>query len=600
MVSKVKQTTRGEMMTKQSISGELGAFGGGMGLRVLYVQCALPVHDVRRITLAEELPGSEEWPVRDLFQRDVDYDRVGKGIVPWLADPTKVKFFAPITLAILPFDATTERLELEIPAIDSKPGLISAGKMFELSGDALPANFSGRATLTWDSQRCHLVALDGQHRVAALRAVADRGGAAAAAIAGWSIPAVIMCVVRETPLQAGRKVSFLDVARSVFVYINTQARTPSRARQILLNDESPSAIIAQEFVQYSHEADVEDLGRFPICAIGWRDGTDGRLGDRHKLLQLTEVHDLIEELLLGKGGTKERAAAVGAIAAGDPGGRRLEELLIKVVLNTDEAQELRALIKVNLLPAINTLFIGLAPFRDHAARVRVIERRLIESSKAGIEALQAINIGGAGNWRTRTDVARHVTTAVTDMATSAERLPDIFRQDIGMRGVFSGFSQALGHLQAVGGSRLSIGVHVDRYITALNDQMSEGWLTGTHERQVRHLRHVTRSDTGTVKNYRLDDIPNALGALCAAIASARITDHQSQILRAFLRDLLRKKLFETVRGGYVGELKRQLKDRNPDLSAGDLKDQAQQGSRVLAGRHVDRIVEDLGFEVRNV
>jgi hypothetical protein len=47
-------------------------------------------------------------------------------------------------------------------------------------------------------------------------------------------------------------------------------------------------------------------------------------------------------------------------------------------------------------------------------------------------------------------------------------------------------------------------------------------------------------------------------------------------------------------------LKRQLKERNPDLSAGDLKDQAQSGSRVRAGRHIDGIVEDLGFEVRNV
>jgi hypothetical protein len=105
---------------------------------------------------------------------------------------------------------------------------------------------------------------------------------------------------------------------------------------------------------------------------------------------------------------------------------------------------------------------------------------------------------------------------------------------------------------------------------------------------------------GTVKNYRFEDIPDALGALCAAIAASRITDRESPLLRAFLRDLLRKKLFETVRGGYVGELKRQLKERNPDLSAGDLKDQAQAGSRVRAGRHIDGIVEDLGFEVRNV
>ena len=589
---------------KHRIDGELGAFGGGMGLRVLYVQCALPVRDIGKIKLAEELPGSEEWPVRDLFQRDVDYDRVAKGIVPWLDDSDKVKFFAPITLALLPFDASTTRLEAEIPVLTatSKGGEdgVSIGGMFQLSADGLPESFSGRATLKWDDKRCHLVALDGQHRVAALRAVCDRGGAAAAAIAGWSIPAVIMCVVRESMAGRNHRVSYLDVARSVFVYINTQARTPSRARQILLNDESPAAIIAQEFVQYSHEADIDDIGHFPMSALRWRDGSEASIGEKHKLLQLAEVYDLLEELMLGDRRGGHRAAAARLLAPPDSDGLRLQELLVATSLNADEAHEFRDLVRKSFVPAISALAVGLTPFREHAQRVRVIEKRLLADGERGGAALHAIRIGGAGDWRNRPDVAQLVVTSVGDMERSVRAIPELLRHDIGLRGVVSGFMQVLPLLREFKGDDVKFHSLVDLYFKGLNGRLAEGWLVGVNERMVRHLRHVTRKESGAVSNYRLDDVPDALGALCAAIASTAICPRNSAKSKAFLKDCLRKRLFETVRQGYVGELKRQYKDQNAGWSVGEIKDKAQEKSRPMAARHIDRILEDLGFEVTDV
>lgn len=591
-------------MARCLIEGELGAFGGGMGLRVLYVQSALPVRDIGKIRLAEELPGSEEWPVRDLFQRDVDYDRVDKGIVPWLDDSDKVKFFAPITLALLPFDSSTTRLEAEIPVLSptSKGGEdgVSVGGMFQLSAEGLPESFSGRAALRWDDKRCHLVALDGQHRVAALRAVRERGGASAAAIADWSIPAVIMCVVRESKAGRAHRVSYLDVARSVFVYINTQARTPSRARQILLNDESPAAIIAQEFVQYSHEADVDDVRCYPMSALRWRDGSEASLGEKHKLLQLAEVHDLVEELMLGDRRGGQRAAAARLLAPLDSGRGRLQELLAASSLNADEAHEFRELARESLVPAFSALAVGLMPFHDHAQRVRVIEKRLHEDGERGSAALHAIRIGGAGNWRNRPDVARLVVKSVADMEKSVRAIPELFRHDIGLRGVVSGFMQVLPLLREFEGDDVELQSLVETYISGLNDRLGEGWLVGVNERMARHLRHVTKKETGAVANYRLDDVPDALGALCAAISSTAIYSDGPGKFRIFLKDCLRKRLFETVRQGYVGELKRTYKDRNPGWSTGEIKDKAQERSRPVAARHIDQILEDLGYEVTDV
>lgn len=589
-------------MSVQTIAGELGAFGGGMGLRVLYLQCALPVRDIAQIKLAEELPGSDEWPVRDLFQRDVDYSRVEKGILPWLVDPNKVKFFAPITLAILPFNNSTERLETEIPVVTRAPKLggIRIGKVCSFQGEHLPDAYVGRANLSWDASQCHLVALDGQHRVASIREALRRGGSAAQTIQTWSIPAVIICVVREKSPSLTQRISFLDVARSVFVYINTQARVPSRARQILLNDESPAAIFAQEFVQHAHEGDTEELTHFPMSALKWRDGTEADVGIGHKLLHIEEVHDLVNDLLLASVGVRTRDVAAHELAQGEQNGTRLAELMALSSLNPEESQELRDSLRETLVPGFANLITRLAPFHHHAERLRIITRKLLTESQAGREALNAIQIGGTGNWRSRAEVARLVNHAVKEMERSTQSIPELFRHAIGLRGLVSGFVHVLPFLRKQGEANASFDDLVSGYIDALNDRLAEGWLIGTTERMVRHLRHVTRNDGGSVKHYRLTDVPDALGALCGSIAASAMFRRRNPELRTFLKGLLRQRLFETVRGGYVGELKKQLKEQYPQWSSGEIKVKAQEKSRPTARAHIDRIAEDLGFQVTDV
>jgi hypothetical protein len=589
-------------MSIHKISGELGAFGGGMGLRVLYLQCALPVQDIAQIKLAEELPGSDEWPVRDLFQRDVDYSRVEKGILPWLVDPNKVKFFAPITLAILPFDNSTERLEAEIPVVtrDHKACGVRIGKVCKLQGEHLPDTYTGRAVLSWDASQCHLVALDGQHRVATIREAIRRGGPGAATIETWSIPAVVICVIREKSQAGTQRISFLDVARSVFVYINTQARVPSRARQILLNDESPAAIFAQEFVQHSHEGDIESLTHFPMCALKWRDGTETDVGIGHKLLHIEEVHDLVNDLLLASVGVRNREVAAHQLAQGERDGTRLAELMALSSLNPEESQELRECLRGSLVPAFANLIVRLTPLQRHAERLRIITRKLLDAEQPGREALNAIQIGGTGNWRARAEVARLVTHAVKEMERSTRSIPELFRHDIGLRGIVSGLVHLLPFLREQGGAGATLDDLARRYVDALNERLAEGWLIGTTERMVRHLRHVTRNEGGTVKHYRLTDVPDALGALCGSIAASAMFRRTNRDLRDLLKGLLRQRLFETVRGGYVGELKKHFREQYPQWSTGEIKDKAQEKSRPTARAHIDRIVEDLGFQVTDV
>src|SRR5262245_8271177 len=82
--------------------GELGSPRFG----VRFFQTALHVSEINKLTLVAEIPDSEQWPVRELFQRDVDAERVSDGLIPYFKKAEKIKFFNPLTIALLPIDPT--------------------------------------------------------------------------------------------------------------------------------------------------------------------------------------------------------------------------------------------------------------------------------------------------------------------------------------------------------------------------------------------------------------------------------------------------------------------------------------------------------------
>src|SRR5512140_1280555 len=84
--------------------GYFGELGEGANISIKFIQTAISKKDLDEISLVQSIPGSETWRVRDLFQRDVDQNRVLDEILPYLQDTEKVKFFNPLTLVLLPMD----------------------------------------------------------------------------------------------------------------------------------------------------------------------------------------------------------------------------------------------------------------------------------------------------------------------------------------------------------------------------------------------------------------------------------------------------------------------------------------------------------------
>src|SRR6266436_3841173 len=101
----VQQLEYNEM--QMGIAGEIGM--GQYGVR--YIQTAIPIQEIGRLSIVAELPDSERWPVRQLFQRDIDQERVKEDIMPYFKDPQKIKFFNPLTVVLMPLDDRGRVLE---------------------------------------------------------------------------------------------------------------------------------------------------------------------------------------------------------------------------------------------------------------------------------------------------------------------------------------------------------------------------------------------------------------------------------------------------------------------------------------------------------
>ena len=89
-----------EIVYNKTKFGYFGELATGAHAHLRFLQTALSGEDLDNITLIENIPGSETWDVRDLFQRDWYKERVTNEILPYLKYKTKVKFFNPLTLDV--------------------------------------------------------------------------------------------------------------------------------------------------------------------------------------------------------------------------------------------------------------------------------------------------------------------------------------------------------------------------------------------------------------------------------------------------------------------------------------------------------------------
>ena len=168
--------------------GLRGEFSLSGKVRVPYFTALM---DITRVT--HELKSREEvspsletiYSLVELFQRQIDINRVRREIVDgYLRSPTKLKFFNSITIVLLPKGESGEiATQFEDYENNDPPIPVSVGgqfdKNFSEGGGKKKIVFGGVQFVTtpsenisrlrWDVNRVDAVAVDGQHRLKAIK-----------------------------------------------------------------------------------------------------------------------------------------------------------------------------------------------------------------------------------------------------------------------------------------------------------------------------------------------------------------------------------------------------------------------------------------------
>lgn len=214
------------------------------------------------LDLVDDMPGatSVDWKLEELFQRDIDWDRVERGLVPYLRDHERPQFFNALTIALIPksndsMQGFDDSSIWRAPHLDEEQTFGSGGKIEDFgpvrcgywqSWDDCSDDEAKAGQLAWNRDQVVAVAIDGQHRLAAIKEVA---GSSSSAYAVTTIPVILVLLHPKLGFREGASYdNTLQTLRRLFIDLNKHARTVKRARQILLDDRDPVSICVRTLV----------------------------------------------------------------------------------------------------------------------------------------------------------------------------------------------------------------------------------------------------------------------------------------------------------------------------------------------------------------
>lgn len=234
------------------------------------------------LRLVSELPGaaSYDWKLEELYQREINWFRVEKRIVPYLRQTSQAQFFNAITVALLPCKngrvigmADESWNPPKLPSQeDFSPdgcvktfGPISCGYWGNWTGPGHDNARLGR--ICWNLDEVAAVAIDGQHRLAAIKMFHS-----ASSESKSSVPVILVVAHPDLGVDEGQDgAGSVSITRKLFIDLNKHAVKVSRARQILLDDHDPVSVCTRAIVGSSlQHGDAEFLeSRLPLTIVDW-------------------------------------------------------------------------------------------------------------------------------------------------------------------------------------------------------------------------------------------------------------------------------------------------------------------------------------------
>ena len=586
---------------KWGIYGELGE---GDNIKVRFVQTVLNPAELNTIKLVPNIRGSEKWDVRDLFQREIDEDRVLEGILPYFKSKDKVKFFNPLTLAILPMKDELTQIEDEIEKLSEYIEPLNGhdsltfekNNFYKLSlWNSKLVEESSFTQISWNPNKCHVVAIDGQHRLSGLKRWYDSSDQDSE-ILKWKIPVVLLIIDKIDPSLG--KTSLLEVVRKTFVYINEKAERINECRKILLDDESINCLATQELVQDSHSNDIlqyeeRDNDKLPLIFFDWR-GVE-KNGKREKSMvaikDIIEINKWFEHYLLGEDGKKEQRDAL-----------FLENISEKLkyqygndrkIISPEDLGIVREQIKDTIIDGFSYFLSNFKPYKTYIQECRKIEKDAIDAhSDIADHAFAKIRFGKvynlSGNIKDEVDDrAKEFIHLLSDLKNKT--FYSLLRKDIGARGIVYAYG-ILKDILDVEWKTTKSWLEYSTYITEYFDKLYKDnpvlffdvW--DLEEKEEYNLfKYIFFDRNGNIINYRHEDAVNGYGSL---IVIALLSKLKNEFSDSFINENFSNfssNLKTTIQKGYRAEYKALNKN---DFPGPELNKRANKDSVVESDKRI--------------
>lgn len=202
------------------------------------------------LKLTTDLPGSQSanLTIGELFQREIDWSRVEGPLLQYLKNENEPQFFNALTVALMPFNDVEGRVEAVFDQGGDwrAPTLASEEKYAKcVSVGPIRMCFYENWTspddtgfllgkMRWNKDQVHAVAIDGQHRLAAIKQFTDMKKHSKS-----RVPVIFLIFDPRVGFTSSESVDMTQMMRTIFIDLNKHARNVSRARQILLDDRDP-------------------------------------------------------------------------------------------------------------------------------------------------------------------------------------------------------------------------------------------------------------------------------------------------------------------------------------------------------------------------
>jgi len=273
-----------EVQATHHVNFVAGAFHSG-AWRIPFFSSTLSFKEAAEdLRLTSEMPGLQTatLTIDELFQRDVDWARVEGPLLKYLKSESEPQFFNALTIALMPYDESRGVLEgsFENGERWQAPGLVGQanyGKMLDVG--PIRFGFYGNWTspddaefvlgkLRWNKDQVYAVAIDGQHRLAAIKRFVEMKG-----ISRSRVPVIFLVFDPRLGFSGPHVTDVTQIMRKIFIDLNKHARNVSRARQILLDDRDPFSVCARSLISQSLASSLDSLQatppKLPLSIVDW-------------------------------------------------------------------------------------------------------------------------------------------------------------------------------------------------------------------------------------------------------------------------------------------------------------------------------------------